>query len=251
MPLIDDFDAGATLWVLSDLHANAHALEAALERIPREDPIVVLGDLFTYGCEPARLAALVRERARAVVRGNHDELYLELWRGDRSYYEGLPDWLRESADWTLERIEPAWLEGEERIVLGDVLLAHANPYAFKDWTYLNTRAQHRAAMDALEQRIGVFGHTHRAKLYADDDTFVEGPIDARILDRRTILNTGSLGQPRDQARSSTMLSLRRTAQGIEAQHHVVRYDVRAHLETIAREKFSEATKARLAGFFGA
>src|SRR5207248_2009844 len=40
---------GPTLGLLSDVHSNLEALEAALERMPKVDRILVLGDIVGYG----------------------------------------------------------------------------------------------------------------------------------------------------------------------------------------------------------
>jgi predicted phosphodiesterase len=57
------------LLILSDLHGNRAAVEAIHEPY---DAMVCLGDLVTYGPDPAFCTDYVRERARWRVRGNHD-----------------------------------------------------------------------------------------------------------------------------------------------------------------------------------
>ena len=58
------------LLIVSDLHANA----AALEQVSQEaDAVVVLGDLVDYGPDPEATIKWVREYATYAVRGNHDD----------------------------------------------------------------------------------------------------------------------------------------------------------------------------------
>ena len=60
--------------VISDIHANLHALEAVLAAIDADgvDEIWCLGDLVGYGPRPNECVALVRERASLCLAGNHD-----------------------------------------------------------------------------------------------------------------------------------------------------------------------------------
>ena len=56
--------------IISDLHANLEALRAMPETF---DELWVLGDLVSYGPNPAEVVNLVRKQATVVVRGNHDQ----------------------------------------------------------------------------------------------------------------------------------------------------------------------------------
>ena len=60
--------------VISDVHANWHALEAVLEAIDAEQPdeLWCLGDLVGYGPRPNPCCAAVAERAALCLAGNHD-----------------------------------------------------------------------------------------------------------------------------------------------------------------------------------
>jgi len=60
--------------VVSDIHANLHALEAVLEAIDADPPdeLWCLGDLVGYGPRPNEVVEIVRERARICLVGNHD-----------------------------------------------------------------------------------------------------------------------------------------------------------------------------------
>ena len=55
--------------IISDLHGNMNAIRALPEDF---DEMWVLGDLVTYGPQPAEVVEFVRRRATLVVRGNHD-----------------------------------------------------------------------------------------------------------------------------------------------------------------------------------
>jgi predicted phosphodiesterase len=62
------------LALLSDVHADVHALRDALSQVDRlgVDRVVCCGDVIDYGLFPDETIALLRERRIATVRGNHD-----------------------------------------------------------------------------------------------------------------------------------------------------------------------------------
>src|SRR3954451_23483304 len=93
--------------VVSDIHSNLHALEAALAAIDAEAPdeLWCLGDLVGYGPRPNECCATIGERAHVCLGGNHDlavrgTIGLEQFHGEA----GLP------ATWSREVLERQWKE---------------------------------------------------------------------------------------------------------------------------------------------
>lgn len=232
--------------VLSDLHSNPRAVRAALDRIAAlgVDRVVVNGDLLTYGVEHGETLALVEDAVAggaALTLGNHDQLYLDLAAGDVRYAERLPAWLRESAEHTFAAIDPARLAAlpwQREVVIGPVVIAHANPFAYGDWTYLEPPeviARAEAALRARGATAGVFGHTHRARI---------------VRGEALICNAGSIGQPRDRERASTFVVVTIADGGeVTAAIESVGYDVDAHLRAVRASTLTPATKSRLCSFF--
>src|ERR1700740_1678192 len=65
--------------VLSDLHANATALKAALAAAEGKwERVVCLGDVVGYGPDPNEVASQVREMGAVTIRGNHAKAAAEL-----------------------------------------------------------------------------------------------------------------------------------------------------------------------------
>src|SRR5262249_56365334 len=60
--------------VVSDVHANLHALEAVLAAIDADAPdeLWCLGDLVGYGPRPNECCWAIEERAAICLAGNHD-----------------------------------------------------------------------------------------------------------------------------------------------------------------------------------
>jgi predicted phosphodiesterase len=239
-----------TIVVLSDVHGNARALRRAMQLagLGRADRIVILGDLLTYGIDVAEvldIAGQLRDAGAVVIRGNHDQLYLDVAAGNRHYVEGLPDWLRESIDYTLERLDvPAFgraFDWRDEFTAGSVLFSHANPFGEGDWRYLASDSDREAAAQGLASRgfrTGVFGHTHRANLYA-----ASGGAGTMVA------TAGSVGQPRDRGRVSSFLRVRVEDAGADVELVPIDYDFRAHVAALQGSSMSPATKTRLCEFF--
>jgi predicted phosphodiesterase len=229
--------------VVSDIHANVAALDAALELFDREDvtEVVMLGDVLSYGCRPLevieRLRALASRRKTTFLVGNHDQLYFELQAGESAYFAKMPSWIQESARWTVEALRDVLLVDcfpwVHEYVVGDVLFTHANPFGRGDWTYLNAADVRRDAARALGARglrTGVFGHTHRS--------FDEAHDGVRIL------SPGSVGQPRDKAGVSTLGILDDDRWRVCE----VAYDVERHVDDVMRSSLSEQTRREIVKF---
>ena len=59
--------------VLSDVHANAPALRAVLQKAGKCDRIIFLGDLANFGPHPAECVEILKETRPICIMGNHDE----------------------------------------------------------------------------------------------------------------------------------------------------------------------------------
>lgn len=175
------------LLIVGDLHANAAALERVAEAV---DAVCFLGDAVDYGPDPAPAVAWVREHADFAVRGNHDEAVAH-GSPTRANLTLRPA-AEASARWTREH-----LAEEDRAFLGQLPVRRTFDFAGARFEML-----HGAPSDPLyrylppetSERVwrhevaGVqadwllLGHTHR-------------PLVRRFGDL-TVLNPGSVGQPR-------------------------------------------------------
>lgn len=257
--------------VLGDVHANAAALTAALAAVDAVgyDRLVFLGDLLTYGVDVQITLEIIHSRlgdGRAVVLlGNHDAIYRDILSGRASSYAaGLPSWIRESVDWTADRLRGShWheLPFEQEVTIEGIVFSHANPFGPEQWMYLNTEDEHFHAALMLRGRgasVGVFGHTHRIKWYSlrgDSGAFcahLSGVVNDGAVH---ILNAGAIGQPRDSLEMlSSVLwldvdenSKPGAAQSFERQ--MFEYDVASHLRHVRRSGLSTTTVSRIADFF--
>ncbi len=186
--------------VLSDIHANLVALDAVLDDAGEVDAIWHLGDVVGYGPDPDGVVGRLREVGAIGVRGNHDAAAC----GGSEI-----DWFntdaRRAMEWTRNAIAPEtleWLNAQpERRSMDSSELVHGSPRE-PLWEYIMTAEVARANLARLESAIGLHGHTHVPVAWVEDRGRVElvRGHDGSVLalgDRRSLVNPGSVGQPRD------------------------------------------------------
>jgi diadenosine tetraphosphatase ApaH/serine/threonine PP2A family protein phosphatase len=192
--------------VLSDIHANAAALEAALAAASAAgwDRVLVLGDLVGYGAEPNEVVDRIRALDPvAIIRGNHDKAACGL--DDGSNFNQIA---RFAAQWTSDTLRPENRDYLRALPAGPIVIdetaeiCHGAP--FDEDHYIFDGNDARRALDASRRPLCLFGHTHLPVLF-----FEEGPdFDGLIPDEdgsslalregvRYLVNAGSVGQPRD------------------------------------------------------
>jgi diadenosine tetraphosphatase ApaH/serine/threonine PP2A family protein phosphatase len=188
--------------VISDIHANLHALEAVLAGVDADavDELWCLGDVVGYGPRPNECVALVRERATLCLVGNHDLAVLGALALDQFMGEA-----GDAARWTQTVLEPEareFLAGlEPTAQRHGAALVHGSP---RDpvWEYvLSTRAA-AAAFAATTEQLVLVGHSHvQLAISTDGDRLAGGPArsgdEVELRPARQLLNPGSVGQPRD------------------------------------------------------
>jgi predicted phosphodiesterase len=158
--------------VLSDLHANATALTAALDSANgRWDVSVCLGDVVGYGPDPHEVVACLRELGTQTIRGNHDKAVAGLM--DTSDFNPVA---KAAVDWTRSQLNAedlAWLTGlpQGPLATDGLVLVHG---AFQDEDeYVFTPAQ---ALDGLldsTAEVTFFGHTHHQGGFSYQDSNLE------------------------------------------------------------------------------
>lgn len=174
--------------IISDVHANLAALESIQEPY---DLLLCLGDLVDYGPQPREAVHWVKERALRVVRGNHDHalaydadcrcapvmreasVTTRQWHSrllsseGKDYLRGLP---------ITDRVE---------IAGASFHLAHASPGGDLYDYHIVPAASDKTLRDqitGIHADFILLGHTHLPMM--------------RTLGATTIVNPGSVGQPR-------------------------------------------------------
>lgn len=222
-----------TLAVLSDLHGNLSALEAAEADLARRkvDQVVILGDLVGYLTRPnrvvQRVALRMAQKGWQALAGNYD---LAVVAGgdegvERFLKPGIGEMPRQVFDWTCQKVNP-----QIRELLGTLphnlsfekagvscLAVHGSPDGVRDYVYPDRPSENLSAwLEEHGARCLFMGHTHQP--------FV------RKLPQGLVVNPGSLGQPKDgdPRPSYALVDLKR----LKAKIVRLDYDVEAEAELL-------------------
>jgi predicted phosphodiesterase len=222
--------------VLSDVHGNLHALEAVRAELRREKPdaVLVAGDLVLNGPDPnATIDALrlLESEGALIVSGNTDIAVGDFDYGSAfpQYQDGVPDIIREAAEWAHDELGDEQLEwlrrlpSERRLRVGDdllVLAVHASPGSqtrgFDRALDANVIYERAAATDA---RVICVGHTHVPEV--------------RDLGWKIIVNAGSCGYVFDGDPTASWAMITITDGEVDAQIRRTEFDALAVANAIA------------------
>ena len=235
--------------VISDIHANRHALEATLEAVAASDAseLWCLGDLVGYGADPDACVQLAREHVAVCLAGNHDlavtgEIPLDEFSPGASL----------AARWTQEVIAAAnmsYLQGLAPAGDEDPIgLFHASP---RDpiWEYVLSTLLAELCLDVQERRICLIGHSHVALSFARHEgaTATGEPrragADLDVSEGEWLLNPGSVGQPRDGDPRAAWLLL--DLDNMAVRYHRVEYDVAGAAAAIRAARLPDSLAERL------
>ncbi|MBP2230535.1 putative phosphodiesterase [Azospirillum agricola] len=230
--------------LISDLHANAEALGAVLDRIAAEgvDRIVCLGDIVGYNTDVTACVALLQRAGVLCVAGNHDRAAV-----GAIGTEGFSGPASRAIAWTRQKLDAdsrAFLSGLPlKAAVDDALvLVHGalHPERGCELVRLDSDGKRALSFDALAAhpsgaRVCAFGHTHREGVWERHGGVIrqlEGNMVTLRPDALYLLNPGTVGEPRG-ADSRASFAILDTGRGRVAFHRVA-YDRRAALAKTRR-----------------
>jgi predicted phosphodiesterase len=192
--------------IVSDIHANWHALEAVLEDAEGAyDRVICCGDLVGYCADPNPVVDWARSNAVSTVRGNHDKACAGL-----ENLEWFNPIARSSAVWTIGNLTRENGEYLREMPKGPqpvngFHILHGSPADEDD--YLTAPAEVALVRERLSAKLTFFGHTHVQGGFLIVRNGVlripRTPSNAREQtlgfenDVHYLVNPGAVGQPRD------------------------------------------------------
>jgi putative phosphoesterase len=212
--------------VITDIHANLPALEAALERIEALgiETVYCGGDLVGYGPHPDEVCALIRDRGIPAIYGNYDFAIARdmedcgcayITQADRELGE-------RSVAWTLAHTGNASkafmreLPFDLRFAVGasSVHLVHGSPRKVNEYLFEDKPARLFERLAGAEDAdVLVFGHTHKPWV--------------RSYGTVRFVNCGSVGKPKDGDPRGAFAVLDARSGSLEVTIERVEYDAEA------------------------
>lgn len=200
--------------ILSDIHGNLEALNSVLADAKQRgcEQIVCLGDIVGYGPNPCECVDQVMQ-FDACILGNHDLAALFDPEGFSNVAEQAIFWTRQQLEGKhrvgieplaairarldyLSRLPRIRREGHTLFVHGSVRNP-VNEYVFPEDVY-NRRKMEK--LFSMVQKICFQGHTHVPGVFTSEGQFLR-PTDLTegylIGEEKSLVNVGSVGQPRD------------------------------------------------------
>lgn len=194
--------------ILGDIHGNIQALEAVLDRIAALsiDEVLCTGDIVGLSMDgvlndPKACLDRIRKACTSgrVVAGNHD--FAACGKLDIAWFNR---GARESVHWTrnqLSETDLAYLRSLELVqrIDGVLTLVHATLHLPELFDYVTTSYDAQLCLERLDTPVCFIGHSHVPVTFLDGPTVTFTMEPEIVLDplRKTLVNVGSVGQPRD------------------------------------------------------
>lgn len=235
--------------IFSDIHGNLEALGAVSQSIKddRIDIIICLGDIVGYGANPIECIELIKKIKPIIIMGNHDSCCADILGIDK-----FNAYARLALDWT-KKI----LRKEDREYLASLPLIHDEGDLFtavhgtlddpEDFHYMLSSYDARESFRLMSRDVLFLGHTHVPGIFEMDDKKHVVYSQKTVIDispsKKYIINTGSVGQPRDRDNRAAYVVYDTVKKNIEIKR--VFYDFNITEEKILRQKLPEFLAYRL------
>lgn len=188
--------------LLSDIHANWEALQAAVEFLKKKkiDDYYVLGDTLDYGANPNECFEWMLKHAHVTILGNHEKAAV-----DPSLLEEFTPEAQAAAGWTAGVLKPEYRQRIEDLHYLHLnlfsTLAHGSIDHPERFRYLLSFDDARQSFYTMETPLGFVGHTHIPSLFSEASEsvrYLTPGVYELARNERYLINPGSLGQPRDR-----------------------------------------------------
>jgi diadenosine tetraphosphatase ApaH/serine/threonine PP2A family protein phosphatase len=232
-----------------DVHSNLEALDAVLADMEglRIRHRFCLGDIVGYAANPAQCLETVRSLRCPVLKGNHDELVAN----DAAMSE-----MRDVAQIGIEFSRRKLTEEQRDYLLGlplviaegDCQFVHASLNNPTEWSYVVRELDARDHFTAQTHSVCFCGHTHVPRMWHRSDageiTVWRGKGRIQLpYGGKTLINAGSVGQPRDLCSDACYVIFNSQARQVEFRR--VAYDFRKTKRKIVRAKLPRFAAQRL------
>lgn len=227
--------------VFGDIHGNITALEAVFEDMTDRglsEERYCLGDLVGYGTFPNEVVEFVRSRSIPTIMGNYDQGVGNNSDDCGCAYQTEVEQRRgeQSIGWTNEQITDEnreylrTLDEDIEFNLGDldVVLVHGSPRRINEYLYEDRPdSSFERLLDSVEADVLVCGHTHL-------------PYHKTLPSGRHVINTGSVGKPKDDDPRACYLVLTAEGSSLDVQFPRVEYDVEHEARSIENAAMPDA-----------
>ncbi len=239
------------LAIISDIHSNLEALEAAMQDIKTQNvsSVYCIGDLVGYGANPNEVIDLLRKNRVKCLMGNHDYACLNQQSMDDMIRNA-----RESIAYTKRELTPESFKILKNlpgfISENGIFLTHGLPPAlFHEYLDMQSNIELKQAFLSFPGQVAFVGNTHLFEVVelTDKGRIEKYGFDGFKLDLkpsiRYLISAGSVGQPRDDNREAGYLIYNTKTQQVTKR--TFQYNVELTIEKIKAAGLPESNGRRL------
>ena len=217
--------------IFGDIHGNLEALDATLaECAKREiDCYLCLGDIVGYGANPNECVERIRAIGALSVCGNHD--HAVVGAQNLNYFNSHA---KDAVIWTAKQLSDGskrWLKSLSLVEhLPNFSIVHGSLHFPELFNYVQTIKDADCNFRQMDRPLLFLGHSHYPLAFFDTVpmTYTLDPVIPLDHSIKTVVNAGSIGQPRDEDSRSCF----------------VVYDDRASLIELLRVEYDIETASR-------
>ncbi len=208
--------------LISDVHANVIALEAALAALQERgaEVVVCLGDLVGYGPAPNETIELLRSKDVLCTLGAADERVAYSFAGPSTPRKGVAD---EILEWTMDILEPDNLRFLQSLPVQQRLQTPVGWMRFFHGSSSTPAERLNLNQDPIT--LARMLERHRCNILVAGATHV--PFYRQLTDTTLVLNPGSVGLALNGEPGADYALLSISDRGIELEMDKVEYDFAA------------------------
>ena len=183
---------------ISDIHGNYDAFKAVLKDIKKlkVDKVYCLGDIVNYYYEPHKCINILIKKKIKSIKGNHENILFETLDNNKkkNYYSKI---YGHSINVNIEKLKRKHIiflkKLKKRIIIKikdiKIILAHGSPWSLNTYIYPNFKNKIKNSLRKYRADYIFLGHTHI-------------PMNIKINKKTSIINPGSVGQPRNKCNNA-------------------------------------------------
>jgi putative phosphoesterase len=184
--------------IISDIHSNYDALKAALKDIKKLKikKIYCLGDIVNYYYEPHKCINILKKEKIKSIKGNHETILFKTLKNEKKkiYYSKK---YGRSININLQKLKSEhviFLKKLKKILTIKIaklkiIFAHGAPWCENTYIYPNFKNKIKKNLAKYKADYIFLGHTHI-------------PMNVKINRKTSVVNPGSIGQPRNQCNNA-------------------------------------------------
>ena len=252
--------------IISDIHSNLEALNAVIEKcsLLGVEQYICLGDIVGYNANPLECIEIIRKLPiHTIVKGNHDE-----YVGSDIRIDGINRSAKESIEWTrlqLNYENRKWLcenKLKDVNVKDGITTVHATLDSPEAWNYIFDIKHTVANFSYQMTQFCFYGHTHIPALFEKDPKITDSSLGIKkiieweiispseevmtfkpIKGKKYLINTGSIGQPRNGDTRATFAIFDTKKNALS--RYCVKYDIESTQRKIYDAFLPESLAVRL------